>query len=450
MKVISIIMPLFNAEKYLQEALKSILSQTYKDFEVICIDDCSTDGTRNIIEKFRDNDDRIRILFNEEHLGAAPSRNKGLKEARGEYIVFLDGDDVFEEELLEKAGYAMEKYRVDIVLFEYFHVPSETIHSKKTIKREESFRENYCKAPFSMEDFEPREFLWWAASPCNRMLRRRFLEENRLEFQDLPSSNDVYFAQMCLFCARRIICLDDRRVMVYARDHSEPMRISSRRNPMCSFYAMEKLCRELKERNMLGKYASYLYLKLAAYFMYVLNVEKNEEYRKNFYNFLHEEGISTCIKYGKEYYGWIDEYDRYILESFQNDVYESRWFDHPDTYFQYYLKKHGDIICEFIKDGISRHKKMVLWGVGINGKILLHYLSDRSIRIFGIADYDKAKQGTMVSGYEITDPAVSVQEADYILVTSKALYQGVSSMVKDSEIVVTDLLDMLLERETNS
>ena len=93
---------------------------------------------------------------------------------------------------------------------------------------------------------------------------------------------------------------------------------------------------------------------------------------------------------------------------------------------------------------------MGLWGVGINGKILLHYLSDRSIRIFGIADYDKAKQGTMVSGYEITDPAVSVQEADYILVTSKALYQGVSSMVKDSEIVVTDLLDMLLERETNS
>lgn len=70
--------------------------------------------------------------------------------------------------------------------------------------------------------------------------------------------------------------------MVYARDHSEPMRISSRRNPMCSFYAMEKLCRGLKERNMLGKYASYLYLKLALYFMYVLNVEKMKSTGRTF------------------------------------------------------------------------------------------------------------------------------------------------------------------------
>lgn len=453
---ISIIMPLYNAEKYLSEALQSVLNQSYKNFELICIDDGSVDRTASIIDALQKKDARIRLLTNEVHLGAALSRNKGLKAAEGKYILFLDGDDVFEEELLETAGSTMEEYQADLVLFEYLHVHSDAIYTKKVIERQTDFKERYCKTPFSMEDFTPREFPWWASSPCNRMFRRSFLEENRLEFQDLPSSNDVYFAQMSLFCARRIICLDDRRVMVYARDHSEPQRISSRRNPMCSYYAMEKLCRELKVRNMLDKYAPYLYFKLPVRFMYVISTEKSEKCKKNFYDFLHEEGIRRCIEYGKEYYGQIDAYDKYLLESFQNDQYESRWFERPETYFQCHLKKNGDVICEFIKNRMSEHKKMVLWGIGTNGKILLDYLSEHFIRICGIADCDKTKQGTMIDGYEIVDPAVFLQEADYILVTSKELFEAVSSMVKkvrdegNTRIAVINLLDILLERKSYS
>ena len=448
MPSISIIMPLFNAEKYLPEAIQSVLNQTYKDFELICIDDCSADRTKIIVESFQKKDTRIKILINEKHSGAASSRNKGLESAKGKYILFLDGDDIFEEELLEKACSAMDQYQTDMVLFEYLHTPSGTIYTKKTIERPESFIGKYCSVPFSMDDFEPREFLWWADSPCNRMFRRCFLINNRLEFQNLLSSNDVYFAQMSLYCAKRIICLDDRRVMVYARDHSEPQRISNRRNPMCSFDAMEKLCGELKKRDLIGRYAPYLYYRLPAYFMYVLRLEKSEEYKKNFYDFLHEEGIVKCVEYGKEYYGQIDEYDRYLLENFQKHVYESRWFDHPDTFFQCYLKKNGDRICSYIKKGISEHRKIILWGVGTNGKILLHYLSERSIRISGIADHDKAKQGTVVDGYEIADPVVSARGADDILVTSKELYQEVGSMVKDTKTVVANLLEMLLEKSS--
>ena len=97
MNAISVIMPLYNAEKYLPEALQSVLNQTYKEFELICIDDCSTDRTRSIVEEFREKDARIKVLINEEHSGAALSRNKGIKMAEGEYIVFLDGDDIFDE-----------------------------------------------------------------------------------------------------------------------------------------------------------------------------------------------------------------------------------------------------------------------------------------------------------------------------------------------------------------
>ncbi len=447
MNAISVIMPLYNAEKYLPEALQSVLNQTYKEFELICIDDCSTDRTRSIIEEFREKDARIKMLINEEHSGAALSRNKGLKMAEGEYIVFLDGDDIFEDELLEKASGAMKKYQADLVLFEYMHVPSELIYTKKTIERTNNFREWYCKDPFSMDTFQPREFPWWASSPCNRMTRKSFLEENNLEFQDLPSCNDVYFAQMSLFCAKKIICLDDRRVMVYARDHSGPQRISNQRNFIYSYYAMEKLCSELKKRNMMGKYTPYLYYRLLDYFRFVLRAQKNEEYKKNFYNFLHEKGITNCIEYGKGYYEQIDAYDRKLLDGFQNKAYESKWFDNLDTYFQFYLRENGAVVCDFTKELITQSQKIILWGVGINGKIFLHYLEEHSIKIFGIVDCDKKKHGMVIDGYKIADPEGFVQEVDYIFVTSRELYKEVTEALKSTKTKVVNLLEMITERK---
>lgn len=78
MTKISIIMPLYNAEKYLPEALDSVLKQTYRDFELICIDDCSTDQTGEILSDFQGQDKRVKILLNERRLGAGRSRNLSL------------------------------------------------------------------------------------------------------------------------------------------------------------------------------------------------------------------------------------------------------------------------------------------------------------------------------------------------------------------------------------
>lgn len=153
------------------------------------------------------------------------------------------------------------------------------------------------------------------------------------------------------------------------------------------------------------------------------------------------------MAYGKEYYEQIDAYDRYLLESFRNRSYESRWFDQPDTYFQYYLHKNGAVICEFIRTGMLEDKKMILWGAGTNGKILLRYMEAHSVRLSGVVDCDEAKQGTAVYGYEIEAPDAAMQEVDHILVTSKQLEQEVSGMVRHTGAVVTDLLAMLLERK---
>ncbi len=444
--IASVIMPLFNAEKYLPEALESVLRQTCGDFEIICINDCSTDNTGKILEEFRDRDNRVKILTNESRLGAGLSRNKGIKEAQGKYFLFLDGDDLFDEQLLEKASVAMEKHGADIVLFEaLYHVPSETIYVKRHIEHSEEFRKNYCGVPFSYSDFKPEEFPNWSDVPWDKMFSRDLIIDNRLEFQDLPSCNDVFFSKMAMFCAQRIIWLDDSRILVYAREHTEPSRISSDRNPKYAYLALEKLVLELRDRNMLDRMADFVYYTVESKLFYLFSVEKNEERKKNFYRFLHDEGIGKLIAYGGEYYANADRYVRYLLEGFRDYPYERGWFQFPDSYFQCCLNHKGDIVCKFVKEKLLQNKRIILWGAGVNGKILLDFLEKHSIKITGVADCDENKQGTFVCGYEIVKPENYYRGADYILFTSERIYQEAAEVMDNMSVVLVNVLDLLEE-----
>lgn len=442
--IVSVIMPLFNAEKYLPEALNSILRQTCEDFEVICINDDSADDTGKILEKFRESDDRIKILTNEKRLGAGLSRNKGIEAAKGKYVLFLDGDDVFDEQLLEKASAAMEKYKAELVLFEtLYHVPSGEIYRKSHIQRSKEFKHKYCEKPFSFYDFTPEEFPNCSDSPCDKMLSRNLIMDNRLEFQDLPSSNDVYFVKMAMFCARRIIWLNDSSVLVYAREHAEASRISLNRNPMCAYLALKKLVLELKNRNMPEELSEYIYYTVQSKLFYLFSVEQDEERKKSFYRFLHDEGIGELIACGGEYYAKADRYVRCLLEGFRDYPYERGWFLAPDSYFQYCLNNSGDAVRRFIQDKKSKDKRIILWGAGVNGKTLLGFLEKHSMRITGVVDCDESKQGTSLYGYEITNPVCFNQKADYMLFTSGRIYQEAVRAIEDKNVTLVNVWDLL-------
>ncbi len=100
--LVSIIMPSYNTAKYIGESIRSVQNQTYENWELIIIDDCSTDNSDEILKKFSLEDSRICYLKNEKNSGAAISRNGGLREAKGKWIAFLDSDDLWDEEKLEK------------------------------------------------------------------------------------------------------------------------------------------------------------------------------------------------------------------------------------------------------------------------------------------------------------------------------------------------------------
>lgn len=105
--LVSIVMPAYNSERFIGAAIRSVLDQTYRDWELLIVDDCSTDSTREVVRSFADN--RISLLLNSENSGAAMSRNKAIREAKGRWIAFLDSDDLWHPSKLEmQIGY-MEK-----------------------------------------------------------------------------------------------------------------------------------------------------------------------------------------------------------------------------------------------------------------------------------------------------------------------------------------------------
>ena len=118
MSKVSVIMPVYNAEKYLGEAIASVLRQTYADFELLLVNDRSTDRSKEICMEYAKKDDRIVLLENDSELhGPGPTRNIGLDHATGEFIYFMDADDWIEDRLLEDAVHCMQETKADIVQF---------------------------------------------------------------------------------------------------------------------------------------------------------------------------------------------------------------------------------------------------------------------------------------------------------------------------------------------
>lgn len=114
-ELVSVVMPAYNAEKYLEAAVNSVLNQTYWNWELILIDDGSSDNTINIAKKLVKKDNRIKLIFNPENLGVSATRNKGINLAQGNWIAFLDSDDIWKDSKIEKQiSFAKEK-NVDFI-----------------------------------------------------------------------------------------------------------------------------------------------------------------------------------------------------------------------------------------------------------------------------------------------------------------------------------------------
>ena len=132
--LVSIITPTYNSSKFIEECINSVICQTHKNWEMIIVDDCSTDDTTQIITKYSKNDNRIKVIHLEENVGAAEARNIAIKESKGKYIAFLDSDDLWNEDKLKKQLSFMKENNIAFSFTSYQPMSENGIEKYSIIK----------------------------------------------------------------------------------------------------------------------------------------------------------------------------------------------------------------------------------------------------------------------------------------------------------------------------
>ena len=215
---VSVIIPIYNAYDYLRPAMESVLDQTLREIEVICVDDGSTDHSLDILKEYQKLDARVRIVT-ETNAGPALARNAGFKRARGEFVIFLDADDFFEPTLLEKMYELSVKEGLDVAIARY-----DIYNSKKAVFQEnresEHIRIYENGAKTTSKNEHPDTILQsTTGSAWNKMLRRTFIIEKNIHFLvDVMMFEDVFFTVSALAFAERVGLVPE--VLVHHRARS--------------------------------------------------------------------------------------------------------------------------------------------------------------------------------------------------------------------------------------
>ena len=244
---VSIVAPVFNGADVLAEFMDSLLAQVFTDFEVICIDDGSTDESAVMLQQYAQRDPRIRVLT-QTNQGQAAARNAGLDLATGTYVALLDSDDVFDESFLSKLVARAEEREADIVVCRctsFDHTSRAETHMPWTIKRH-LLPAN--QDPFSWRDAPDgiiAAFQGWA---WDKLFRRDFVQTHRLRFPSLANSEDLGFVYAAMARANRISVVDE--VLVSHREGRGASVSASRRRDPALFYRAICLLKDDLRRDM--------------------------------------------------------------------------------------------------------------------------------------------------------------------------------------------------------
>lgn len=229
---VSVIVPVYNAQDYLEQCIVSILAQTLQEIEVICVDDSSTDRSLEILKKYEKEDSRMRVLT-QPNSGAGAARNRGLSQASGEYLSFLDADDFFEPDMLELAYAKAKEDRADMVVFksDQYHTDSDQFVQVAWTLRE---KEIPPYTPFNhrqMTDNIFKVFVGWA---WDKLFSREFVEKHHLIFQEQRTSNDLLFVFSAVALAKRITIVP--KVLAHQRRDAKDSLSKTRENSWHCFY----------------------------------------------------------------------------------------------------------------------------------------------------------------------------------------------------------------------
>ena len=238
----SIIIPCYNVEKYIENTVKSVLKQTFENFEILLINDGSTDNTLKILKKF--DDKRIKIL-NQENKGVSSARNLGIKNAKGKYFLFLDGDDEIDENLLLEANNIFREKDVQMFYYGY----SECLSEKKNILKRYSY-EKLDNKIFTSDKILEKFLNFNINQHVSSVILKRELSENTLFNQNLITGEDLDFQIRILL--KKFNVFYSKKIFFYylRRDNSATHKKIKIKNLNC-LEALEKIYIDFPEKKEL-------------------------------------------------------------------------------------------------------------------------------------------------------------------------------------------------------
>ena len=261
--LVSIIVPIYNAEKYLDSCIQSVLRQTYTNWELILIDDGSTDKSGRIAEEYGFADERITV-FHQKNLGVSLARNQGIDEATGNYVVFLDADDELIEDCLAKTVNIAEETNADVV-------------AGRSCENQELFQDIIIWTGAEALENSLKDHLF-TYSACAKLIRREFIGKTRFT-PDIRINEDSYFVFQ-LLCKQNVFVLTNDVIYFY-RANSE----SSSRTVFSEKYFDILKVSDLKYKKIEEQFpqmhdlAKNMLLKARMNVLRILAVRTRDEYR---------------------------------------------------------------------------------------------------------------------------------------------------------------------------
>lgn len=191
---VSVVMPVYGVEKYLEESVRSVLGQTEPSFEIILVDDCSPDSSPKICDRLAQEDARIKVLHLEKNVGLSEARNTGFKHVRGEYVFFMDSDDTIDSDLLKSFREGIKKNPAEVTIFgikeQYYNYEAVLENEVELLYGQELYLTDKRSVRKEAIELENKTFLGYA---WNKIYNVEYLRKRNITFNNITLIEDILF-----------------------------------------------------------------------------------------------------------------------------------------------------------------------------------------------------------------------------------------------------------------
>ena len=421
MAQISIIVPVYNVENYLRECLDSLLCQTFSDFELLCINDGSTDHSLSILQEYEAKDTRVRII-DKPNEGYGKTMNRGISESKSSLIGIVESDDFVKPEMFEKLYHAMNNYDAEVVKCNFYKYE---VSKGMDIEYSKEYPEDIYNKVISPIDY-PK--LYQAhSSVWAGLYRKEFLIQNQITFNETPGASyqDIAFNFKVLSSADRMVIIED--ALLYYRTDNLMSSVHSPYKIYCicdEIHEMEKYVKLQSEDRqaklwpilMRKKFYDYIwnYGKLSEVFQFAFLEKMAEEFKEDYQN-----GMFDNIE-------WISLSDKDKLKEI---------VDSPFAYFMKTVKKYSDARTGLFKTLNKNLKKIglykmlqdnasiVIYGAGKIGQFVADKLSiqgiDRNKLAFAVTDISTVNTDNYKLPVDTIDNLLNEKEESLVLLAVK-------------------------------